>query len=104
MFYLPDTPMAEMEIYGNKPPNFWSWTMGLVEEMSCYGIYNLETGYAFFASETEQSQLGQEGPVQPEPGQVDNVVYKDADLIGTGRRKSSASGSLRRESPISWKC
>lgn len=84
MFYLPDTPMAEMEIYGNKPPNFWSWTMGLVEEMSCYGIYNLETGYAFFASETEQSQLGQEGPVQPEPGQVDNVVYKDADLNRDG--------------------
>ncbi len=84
MFYLPDTPMAEMEIYGNKPPNFWSWTMGLVEEMSCYGIYNLETGYAFFTSETEQSQLGQEGPVQPEPGQVDNVVYKDADLNRDG--------------------
>ncbi len=84
MFYLPDTPMAEMEIYGNKPPNFWSWTMGLVEEMSCYGIYNLETGYAFFASETEQSQLGQEGPVQPEPGQVDTVVYKDADLDRDG--------------------
>ena len=85
MFYLPDTPIAELdETYGSKPPNFWSWTMGLVEEMSCYGIYNLETGHAFFTSETEQSQLGQEGPVQPEPGQVDTVVYKDADLDRDG--------------------
>ncbi len=76
MLYLPDTPMAEMENYGSKPPNFWSWTMGLVEEMSCYGIYNLETGHAFFTSETGQSQAGQaqtgqEGPVQPEPDQAE---------------------------------
>ncbi len=77
MLYLPDTPIAELdETYGSKPPNFWSWTMGLVEEMSCYGIYNLETGHAFFTSETEQSQagqaqMGQEGPVQPEPDQAE---------------------------------
>lgn len=52
MFYLPDTPIAEMdEAYGSKPPNYFPWTMGLVEEMSCYGIYNLETGHALFTSE-----------------------------------------------------
>lgn len=51
LFYLPDTPMEELdETYGSKPPNYFSWTMGLIEKLGCYGIYNAQTEHSFFAS------------------------------------------------------
>lgn len=51
LFYLPDTPMEELdETYGSKPPNYFPWTMGLIEKLGCYGIYNAQTEHSFFTS------------------------------------------------------